>query len=296
MPVVGLKTPLRKAHRRILRIGTFCHNRQRQVLVRTRRYPPRGNRVFSAKYTDPETGLILYPYRPYLPALGRWLSRDPLGENGGANLFEFVRNNPAQLVDAFGRESRNPTERLSPADPTVPQKTWDWANQVLDIYGSKALNVTEGMPTGAAWVNAITTGLMQVGWGVLLEHLGSQMSRVAQEQVVCNYYYHVRFNDELPVSESRFVQSAPAERQGDVMSWIEDHGGAQGESSGYGYRAFTWPPGKLLVYMSWKDLPKRDKANVVLAAPRVDLTHDRPIRYGRIFYSCSCCNHGLVPN
>jgi len=35
--------------------------------------------------------------------LGRWLSRDPIGEKGGLNLHEFVRNRPIILVDPKGQ-------------------------------------------------------------------------------------------------------------------------------------------------------------------------------------------------
>jgi RHS repeat-associated protein len=37
---------------------------------------------FSTKYTDSETDLVYYGYRYYSPEMGRWLSRDPLGEEG----------------------------------------------------------------------------------------------------------------------------------------------------------------------------------------------------------------------
>ncbi|MBR1609787.1 MAG: RHS repeat-associated core domain-containing protein [Kiritimatiellae bacterium] len=37
---------------------------------------------FSTKYHDPETDTLYYGYRHYSPRLGRWLSRDPLEENG----------------------------------------------------------------------------------------------------------------------------------------------------------------------------------------------------------------------
>jgi RHS repeat-associated protein len=37
---------------------------------------------FSTKRTEDGTGLVLYEYRAYSPALGRWLSRDPVGEVG----------------------------------------------------------------------------------------------------------------------------------------------------------------------------------------------------------------------
>ena len=37
---------------------------------------------FSTKYHAPETGLYYYGCRYYNPELGRWLSRDPIGEVG----------------------------------------------------------------------------------------------------------------------------------------------------------------------------------------------------------------------
>ncbi len=39
----------------------------------------------------------------YSPRLGRWLSRDPIGEHGGKNLYESMRNDPADAVDPDGR-------------------------------------------------------------------------------------------------------------------------------------------------------------------------------------------------
>jgi RHS repeat-associated protein len=47
---------------------------------------------FSTKYFDPETGLYYYGYRYYSPGVGRWVSRDPIGERGGRNVYEFVGN------------------------------------------------------------------------------------------------------------------------------------------------------------------------------------------------------------
>jgi len=38
----------------------------------------------------------------YNPQSGRWLSRDPLGEVGGANLFGFVANHPQDRYDHLG--------------------------------------------------------------------------------------------------------------------------------------------------------------------------------------------------
>ena len=60
------------------------------------------NILFSTKYYDWETGLYYYGYRYYSPTIGRWLSRDPIGEKGGRNLYGFVDNNPLNLNDFLG--------------------------------------------------------------------------------------------------------------------------------------------------------------------------------------------------
>ncbi len=46
--------------------------------------------------------LTLAAYRVYDPDLGRWLSRDPIGENGGLNLYRYAGNNPVNFVDLDG--------------------------------------------------------------------------------------------------------------------------------------------------------------------------------------------------
>ncbi len=60
---------------------------------------------FSTKYHDLETGLVYYGYRYYSPELGRWLTRDPLGEKGGLNLYKFNYNDSINLWDFIGLES-----------------------------------------------------------------------------------------------------------------------------------------------------------------------------------------------
>jgi RHS repeat-associated protein len=60
---------------------------------------------FSTKYTDNETDLLYYGYRYYSPALGRWLSRDPIEEQGGLNLYGFVNNDPVNKWDMLGLQA-----------------------------------------------------------------------------------------------------------------------------------------------------------------------------------------------
>ncbi|MCB1228607.1 MAG: RHS repeat-associated core domain-containing protein [Verrucomicrobiales bacterium] len=57
---------------------------------------------FSTKYTDIETGLMEYGYREYDAEKGRWLSRDPIEERGGVNLYAMVRNRLLRQIDPLG--------------------------------------------------------------------------------------------------------------------------------------------------------------------------------------------------
>jgi RHS repeat-associated protein len=57
---------------------------------------------FSSKYQDPETQLSYYGFRYYSPELGRWLNRDPIGENGGMNLYAFIGNRACSDIDILG--------------------------------------------------------------------------------------------------------------------------------------------------------------------------------------------------
>lgn len=57
---------------------------------------------FSTKYYDDETDLIYYGYRYYKPSTGRWIGRDPAGEDGGLNLYAILSNDPIDDVDYVG--------------------------------------------------------------------------------------------------------------------------------------------------------------------------------------------------
>jgi uncharacterized protein RhaS with RHS repeats len=38
----------------------------------------------------------------YDPGVQRWINRDPIGEEGGRNLYGYVENRPVDWIDAFG--------------------------------------------------------------------------------------------------------------------------------------------------------------------------------------------------
>ncbi len=60
-------------------------------------------------------GLYYYGYRLYDPNTQRWLNRDPIGEDGGYNLYRFAGSNPISTVDPIGLWYPG-----FPGKPTVP--------------------------------------------------------------------------------------------------------------------------------------------------------------------------------
>jgi len=57
---------------------------------------------YAGYYQHGRSGLALAVFRTYSPALGRWLSRDPIAENGGVNLYAYVSNAPVNAADLYG--------------------------------------------------------------------------------------------------------------------------------------------------------------------------------------------------
>jgi RHS repeat-associated protein len=101
-------------------------------------YDPYGNRIpipqppgpgsyasvnpfrFSTRWFDDETGLGCWPKRYYSPRLGRWISRDPIGEQGGLNLSEFVRNSATNRADPTGLASQGGEFQIT-VRPSTPR-------------------------------------------------------------------------------------------------------------------------------------------------------------------------------
>jgi len=57
---------------------------------------------FSTKPVDDVIGYYYYGYRFYDPVTGRWISKDPIGERGGENLYQLAFNEPLNRIDILG--------------------------------------------------------------------------------------------------------------------------------------------------------------------------------------------------
>jgi RHS repeat-associated protein len=57
---------------------------------------------FPGQYYDQETGLHYNYHRYYDPMTGRYLTPDPIGLDGGINLFSYAKDNPTNFIDIYG--------------------------------------------------------------------------------------------------------------------------------------------------------------------------------------------------
>ena len=60
---------------------------------------------FTGHYEHAPSTLTLAPFRAYDAVMGRWISRDPIEESGGLNLYGYVGGNVAGAVDPLGLAS-----------------------------------------------------------------------------------------------------------------------------------------------------------------------------------------------
>ena len=87
-----------------------------------------------------QTGLYHYKNRAYNPELGRFMQTDPIGVNGGINLYAYVGADPVNYVDPLGlqQEDRTPPDVVTITgtrvrrcilfctDPEDDARTRDW--------------------------------------------------------------------------------------------------------------------------------------------------------------------------
>jgi RHS repeat-associated protein len=76
-----------------------------------------GEYGFSTKPLIDDLDWYYYGFRYYDAVTGRWPSRDPIGEKGGVNLYQFIRNMPINWIEYLGL---NPFTNYDPFNPDPP--------------------------------------------------------------------------------------------------------------------------------------------------------------------------------
>jgi RHS repeat-associated protein len=168
---------------------------------------------FSTKYCDDETDLVYYGYRYYNPSTGRWLSKDPIGEKGGKNLYAFLRNHPISSVDRLGLDQSGGVNNFpvfSPssccaltgipvgsANATPSKHGWEYAANVtigINVAGPTGEGPGRGdeapvlsIPIGARWL----PGGEDVAPGILCR---MAVSKCGQKCKACGQTWPVTWN------------------------------------------------------------------------------------------------------
>jgi len=85
----------------ILHIVQDGNTLQQQWVEQNRYERPTQNLRFQGQYFDQETGLHYNRFRYYDPDCGRFVSQDPIGLDGGDNLYQYAPN-PIEWIDILG--------------------------------------------------------------------------------------------------------------------------------------------------------------------------------------------------
>jgi RHS repeat-associated protein len=91
---------------------------------------------YTGHHHDAASNLILTMYRACSAELGRWLSRDPIAERGGINLYGYVGNDPINKIDSKGLSAWNPIHWIQAVqDGLADVNTWNTQDRVDDPGG-----------------------------------------------------------------------------------------------------------------------------------------------------------------
>lgn len=79
---------------------------------------------YTGQERDDETGLCYHSARYYTPWLGRWTAPDPIGIEGGLNLYCYGNNEPLNHTDTSGKQPKTTIKKswVSSVTTTPPQR------------------------------------------------------------------------------------------------------------------------------------------------------------------------------
>ena len=114
---------------------------------------------WSSEHYDSELDLVYYNYRHYSPSLGRFLSRDPIAEQGGLNLYAFVGNKTSSNIDRLGRSMLAPgAATWYPTPPTWKPPTTSKRESCLYYLDSVyAVGILDLILQGLALLYVVST-------------------------------------------------------------------------------------------------------------------------------------------
>ncbi len=124
---------------------------------------------------DEETGLSYHTARYYASWLGRWVSCDPIGLEGGINSFLYTDASPVCLVDSNGKQNTGPRDagvvagvtqvpEVSPSPPPPPPPPPPPVEAIVVLFSGANFTVDSG--TGVDEAHDETSTTRQIGEGI----------------------------------------------------------------------------------------------------------------------------------
>ncbi|MGY6661106.1 MAG: RHS repeat-associated core domain-containing protein, partial [Glycocaulis sp.] len=86
-----------------------------------------------------EIGLYHYRNRVYNPRIGRFMQTDPIGQQGGINLYAYVGNDPVNYTDPWGLKRLRTFDRcvnVSQVDAHTTAYCWNYSNAASLSWGA----------------------------------------------------------------------------------------------------------------------------------------------------------------
>ena len=93
--------------------------------------------IFCGYRFDPETQNYYVRNRTYNPVLGRWIQRDPIGYEGGANLYGYAEFAPVGMVDYLGMSKQSDIETLDAEIVLWNKEGYSFATSLLESFLSQ---------------------------------------------------------------------------------------------------------------------------------------------------------------
>lgn len=107
---------------------------------------------YTGGLTDPDTGLVQLGARDYDPVAGRWISKDPIGFDGGdSNLYAYVAGDPINNLDPTGLLWDSIKDDWDASTEAAQSATAYWADQSVNSDSS----IVRAFAAGAGTLSAL---------------------------------------------------------------------------------------------------------------------------------------------